>query len=185
MNIVYCDKNILPRWMRPIAFIQYSLRSISQIYPNIPRPLVNGQFGEETAAAVRGFQQEFNLPVSGQINYATWEMILSVYHNLETMRIGQGGLNLALSPGETVLWEMDDASCQAVLSVVQAVLNNMAGDFFNLDSVTPNCKPQVNAQAIAAFQKLANLPATGVLDRNTWNIMLRFYSDNIINGTES
>lgn len=184
MNVVYCDKYALARWFRPIESMQYSLRSISQVYPNIPAPLVNGQFGEETAAAVRGFQQEFNLPVSGQINFATWELILLVYHNLEMLRIGAGGLNLALTPGETVLWQAGDTACNAVLSVVQAVLNNMAGDFDNLEQVTPHCKPQINADAIAAFQKLANLPATGVLDRHTWNIMLRFYGDNIINNVQ-
>lgn len=181
MNIVYCDKNILQRWMRPIESMQYSLRSISRIYQNIPGPLVNGQFGAETAASVRAFQQEFNLPVSGQINYATWEMILMVYQNLEMLYVGTGGINLALNPGATVFWQAGDAACDPVLSLVQAVLNNMAGDFFNLDQVTPDCKPQVNAQAIAGFQKLASLPANGVLDRRTWNIMLRFYADNIIN----
>ncbi len=184
MNVVYCDKNALARWLRPIESMQYSLRSISRVYQNIPAPRVNGQFNEETADAVRGFQREFNLPVSGQINFATWEMIVMVYHNLEMLRVGNGGLNLALTPGETVLWQADDKSCDAVLSVVQAVLNNMAGDFDNLEQVTPHCKPQVNADAIASFQKLANLPATGVLDRRTWNIMLRFYSDNIINNLQ-
>ena len=181
MNIVYCDKNILQRWLRPIESMQYSLRSISRVYQNIPGPLVNGQFGAETTASVRAFQQEFNLPVSGQINYATWEMILLVFQNLETLRMGNGGINLALVPGETVFWQANDASCDPVISLVQAVLNNMAGDFQNLNKVTPNCEPQVNAQAIANFQKLANLPANGILDRSTWNIMLQFYADNITN----
>ena len=53
MNVVYCDKYALARWFRPIESMQYSLRSISQVYPNIPAPLVNGQFGEETAAGQR------------------------------------------------------------------------------------------------------------------------------------
>ncbi len=94
--------------------------------------------------------------------------------------MGAGGLNLAIAPGRTVVWEADNPNCEPVLSVVQAVLNNLACDFVNLSEVTSNCKPAVNAKAIAAFQKIANLPATGVLDRNTWNIMLRFYSNNII-----
>ena len=180
MNIVYCDKNSLGRWFRPIEAMQYNLRSISRVYQNIPTALVNGRFGPETTAAVSGFQAEFDLPVSGQINYATWELIMLVYQNLESLQMGAGGLNLAIAPGRTVVWEADNPNCEPVLYVVQAVLNNLACDFVNLSEVTSNCKPAVNAKAIAAFQKIANLPATGVLDRNTWNIMLRFYSNNII-----
>ena len=53
MNIVYCDKNSLGRWFRPIEAMQYNLRSISRVYPNIPTALVNGRFGPETTAIYR------------------------------------------------------------------------------------------------------------------------------------
>lgn len=88
MKIHICDDAAWPLWFRPIAIMQDYLRFISGFYPNIPSVFVNGYFGEEMTAAVTAFQQEFDLPRNGRIDFATWEMIVAVRQGL--MQVSSG-----------------------------------------------------------------------------------------------
>lgn len=63
----------------PVRTVQEFLNRISQNYPLIPKVAVNGQYGPETAEQVRVFQQIFNLPQTGQVDYATWYKISAIY----------------------------------------------------------------------------------------------------------
>ncbi len=62
-----------------IKVIQDQLNAISNNYPAIPKLIVDGIYGETTANAVKKFQEIFNLPVNGEVNFSTWYKISSVY----------------------------------------------------------------------------------------------------------
>ena len=63
-----------------VTVIQTELNRISRNYPAIPRiPEVDGIFGPKTEAAVRKFQEIFDLPVTGIVDYATWYEISDIY----------------------------------------------------------------------------------------------------------
>lgn len=59
--------------------IQNQLNTISNNYPLIPKISVDGVFGQQTANAVKVFQQIFDLPASGIIDFATWYKISDIY----------------------------------------------------------------------------------------------------------
>ena len=59
--------------------IQEQLNRIAQNYPAIPVLTADGIFGERTAEAVRTFQDIFDLPQTGVIDYATWYEISNIY----------------------------------------------------------------------------------------------------------
>ncbi len=60
--------------------IQNELNVISGSYPAIPKVIpANGKFGVETKNAVRKFQEIFNLPVTGIIDFVTWYKISYIY----------------------------------------------------------------------------------------------------------
>lgn len=59
--------------------MQEQLNRIGQNYPAIPRVTADGVFGNQTAEAVRMFQQIFNLPATGIVDYPTWYEISSIY----------------------------------------------------------------------------------------------------------
>ncbi|MGM9973308.1 MAG: peptidoglycan-binding protein, partial [Clostridiaceae bacterium] len=63
----------------PVRSIQTYLNRISQNYPLIPKVAVDGYFGPDTEEAVRVFQQVFNLPETGRVDYATWYEISQIY----------------------------------------------------------------------------------------------------------
>lgn len=59
--------------------MQQQLARISQSYPAIPTITADGIYGEQTAEAVRAFQKIFNLPVTGEVDFATWYKISQIY----------------------------------------------------------------------------------------------------------
>ncbi|MCQ4936572.1 peptidoglycan-binding protein [Anaerotignum propionicum] len=62
-----------------VKTIQQQLNAISKNYPLIPKLVEDGYYGETTAESVRVFQQIFNLPQTGTVNYPTWYKISDVY----------------------------------------------------------------------------------------------------------
>ena len=68
-----------------VRTIQEQLDSIRATYSNIPYATVDGIYGEQTAAAVRRFQNIFNLPETGVVDYRTWYRISQLYVALERL----------------------------------------------------------------------------------------------------
>ncbi|MDE6313630.1 MAG: peptidoglycan-binding protein [Lachnospiraceae bacterium] len=67
--------------------MQQQLDRIAQTYTAIPRITADGVYGPATAEAVRTFQQIFNLPVTGVVDYPTWYEISNIYVGIS--RIGE------------------------------------------------------------------------------------------------
>lgn len=59
--------------------MQEQLNVIAGAYPAIPKVTVDGIYGPATEASVRKFQQVFNLPVTGTVDYRTWYKISEIY----------------------------------------------------------------------------------------------------------
>lgn len=59
--------------------MQQQLNRIAQNYPAIPRITADGIYGPATAQAVRTFQQIFNLPPNGIVDFPTWYSISNIY----------------------------------------------------------------------------------------------------------
>ncbi|MFX0549691.1 peptidoglycan-binding domain-containing protein [Hathewaya histolytica] len=64
---------------QPVRTIQTYLNRISDNFPAIPKVKVDGIYGQSTADAVKKFQQVFDLPQIGNVDYATWYKISDVY----------------------------------------------------------------------------------------------------------
>lgn len=62
-----------------VRTIQEQLNKISEKYPAIPKQAVNGQYSEQTANAVKTFQQAFDLPATGVVDFPTWYKISGIY----------------------------------------------------------------------------------------------------------
>ncbi|MCL1936019.1 MAG: peptidoglycan-binding protein [Defluviitaleaceae bacterium] len=62
-----------------VRVIQRQLNAISNNYPNIPVVRVDGLYGMLTEEAVKIFQRQFSMPVTGTVDFATWYKISYVY----------------------------------------------------------------------------------------------------------
>ena len=66
--------------------VQMQLNRIRQNFPAIPRiPEENNVYGVETEAAVRVFQEVFNMPVTGVVDKATWYRIKEIYNSVKRL----------------------------------------------------------------------------------------------------
>lgn len=68
-----------------VTTVQNQLDRIGRTYYSVGRPVPDGIFGSETAASVSAFQQIFNLPQTGVVDFATWYQISQVYVALERL----------------------------------------------------------------------------------------------------
>lgn len=64
---------------QPVLTIQQQLNRISDNYPLIPKLVEDGSFGTRTGDAVRTFQNIFNLPQTGNVDFRTWYQISGIY----------------------------------------------------------------------------------------------------------
>jgi peptidoglycan hydrolase-like protein with peptidoglycan-binding domain len=62
-----------------VRMIQEQLNRISDTYSVVPKVAVDGQYTQRTADSVKAFQQTFDLPASGIVDYPTWYKISSIY----------------------------------------------------------------------------------------------------------
>jgi peptidoglycan hydrolase-like protein with peptidoglycan-binding domain len=67
--------------------LQEQLNKISDVYYAIPSVAVNGNYDAKTEASVKAFQTEFDLPVTGVVDLATWYKISGIY--VAVTRIGE------------------------------------------------------------------------------------------------
>lgn len=59
--------------------MQEQINRISRAYPSIPSIAADGIYGQNTADAVRKFQNVFGLPQTGVVDYPTWYKISEIY----------------------------------------------------------------------------------------------------------
>ena len=59
--------------------MQEQLDTIARVYTAIPRVSADGVFGEGTQASVRAFQNIFDLPQTGVVDFSTWYKISQIY----------------------------------------------------------------------------------------------------------
>ncbi len=62
-----------------VETIQRQLNRISDNFPAINKVNANGYYGAETETAVLTFQDIFNLPHTGEVDFATWYRISNIY----------------------------------------------------------------------------------------------------------
>jgi len=59
--------------------IQQQLNRISDNFPLIPKVIVDGIYGEATRASVEKFQNIFNMPTNGIVDFSTWYRISHIF----------------------------------------------------------------------------------------------------------
>lgn len=151
--------------------MQLYLNRISANYPSVPKiSVVNGLFDENTENAVKAFQRIFNLTVDGIIGKATWYRIVYIYSAVtrlaELTSEGVGYENLP-KRFEGDLSEGDSGGQVVTLQYFLAILS-----FFNQEIPRPDIDGVYGngtRKSVEAFQRYADIPQTGAVDRVTWD----------------
>lgn len=149
-----------------IRVIFHDRRRSEKIYPD-------GIYGPETSAAVRILQQMEELPVTGEVDRATWDAVINGHLAvLESTRIEP----LSVFPNTD--FQLQRGAGGLMVGLVQGILQKVAEVYGNIPS--PRLTMQydlLTEQSVAAFQQKVHLPVTGRLDRATWNILSILYGN--------
>ena len=154
-----------------VVTIQVALNRISQNYPAIPKiPAIDGIFGSRTEAAVRKFQEVFDLNVDGIVGPATWYAIVRLYTavtNLSELQ-SQGQQYYAINwnpPRSLRLGSTGDKVrlLQYMLSVLSDFISEIPT--LSIDGIYGTA----TRAAVLAAQRYFRLPETGSVDETVWN----------------
>lgn len=160
----------------PIIDLQQMLRVI---YPDTPlNP--DGVFGSQTQAAVRRFQRDGALPVTGVVDLATWDGIYARYEQENVLVSEAEPLRIVLQPRQII----EIGSKNMHLYVIQALLKALSRYYSDLPPLdVTGVLDARTAEAIRQLQTRSGLPVTGALDKLTWQSLVTQYRLTVGDGT--
>ncbi len=154
-----------------VKTLKIQLNRIGQNYPAIPAIIDDSPFFTiDTQDAVKAFQKTFNLPVTGEVDKATWYKIKYLY-NAVTKVSDLYAEGIDFEDAQLVYPEkLELGSTGEFIRPLNYLLNTIAYfnqniPFLNISGITFDSDTE---QLVKAFQKEYNLPVTGIVDANTW-----------------
>lgn len=160
-----------------VRTLQIRLNRISSNYPSIPKILAtDGIFTSDTDAAVRRFQEIFNLTPDGIVGKATWYTVQNVY-------IGVKRLNDLSSEGITLEevtkqypGVLETGSAGDGVRNLQYFLSYLSQFYDTIPALTVDgVFGEETRAAVEAAQRTFGLLPDGVVGEETWNRIYRAY----------
>ena len=161
----------------PVRAIQRDLNRIRINYPAIPQ--INDTLGiyeKETEEAVKKFQEIFALPITGNVDKATWYKIKYVYTSVKKL---SDLYSEGLSPEEATFLYKDELKYGDTGIEVEFIHYYLDAISF-LDPDIPHLKTNSvfndnTKQMIMAFQSKYGLPVTGKITYVDWKVLVEVY----------
>ena len=160
-----------------VRSLQRQLNRISQNYPAIPKSDTDGIFDIGTEEAVREFQKIFNLQQDGIVGKATWYKVRRIYNAV--MQLAElFGEPITPEEAERIFAEeLPIGSSGEQVQYVQYYLGLVGYFDDNVPLIDVTGYYDENTKnAVTAFQNTQGLEPTGILDRDTWNALVKAYN---------
>lgn len=160
-----------------VFFVQVRLNRISTNYPSIPKiPNPRGFFDIATEDAVREFQRIFYLTVDGIVGKSTWYKIMYIFNSVKRLNeLDSEGLTMEevqnQYPGQLQSGDTGD-----YIRIIQYMLA-WIGQYENevpQPAIDGIFGPETD-NSVKAFQRLYELPQTGIVDEATYARMYDVY----------
>lgn len=158
---------------RDVLEMQIQLDRIRQDYPLIPEiTRLNGRFGAETDAAVRTFQDIFNLRVDGIVGKATWYKISRIYSAVTRLgEITSEGTGTFI-PEEIPREILSIGSTGDNTRLAQFILEYLSFFYPSIPDVTVDgYYGEGTRNSVVGFQKTFGLEPDGIVGEDTWRAL--------------
>ena len=161
-----------------VVVIQTELNRISQNYPAIPKiSPVDGIFGVQTEAAVRTFQEIFDLTPDGIVGRSTWYALVRYYTAVTSLsELRSQGQRFYVNS-----WALTDPIEQGDRGVkvehLQYMLDVLAAYIPEIPSIAVDgIFGTATRDAVIAAQRWFGLPETGIVNYETWESIYKQFS---------
>lgn len=160
--------------------LQNTLNRIAINYPAIPLIApAEGSYGPSTTEAVRVFQQTFALPVTGTVDEDTWYRTVYIYNAVKRLaELESEGEELQGGeyPGNELVTGDRGPNVLRMEWYINAI--SRSGQFPTVPYNTLNgIYEEETARSVRVLQGLLGLPATGRVDRATWDGITKLYRE--------
>lgn len=155
--------------------IQYLLSYLSLFYDTVPQVALDGIYGPATTEAVSAFQRTFDLPVTGEVDLDTWDVLYKTYQGfLATIPYRYVEGVVLPYPGVPLRLGAESESVR----LLQEYLNYVAATYPQIPTVSPTGYfGTATEAAVIAFQRFRGLPPNGTVGAATWNALTELYDD--------
>lgn len=159
----------------PVNYAQYILAVIGAYYNAVLPVDVTGTYDENTAAAVRSFQQVFGLEPTGIIDERTWDDIYRAYAGIvENVPISAQAEGEVLYPGRPLA----EGTTSEYVRVMQEYLSYIHQTYPDIPDVSATGYfGPVTRNAVTAFQRRFGLNPVGAIGAETWNAITNVYNE--------
>ena len=158
---------------QPIRSLQTMLRTIAHADETLLKLVPDGIYGPNTVQAVREFQRQNNLPVTGETDNATWNKLVAVYTVQSPSVLPAAPVTVRWTPNRTLA----AGSRNSHLFLIQSMLQSLARFYANVPALTvTGVHDAPSVAAVKWLQRLAALPQTGEIDQTTWAYLSGLYT---------
>lgn len=146
-----------------VILVQQAINRLAHSIPAIPSLNVDGNFGPLTQNAVMAFQRTFGLTVDGVVGPITWNRLFREYLDLQPT-------NIPPFPGTNIRQGDRGENVRLVQNAINRLAPCQPGRLWQLTE--DGIFGAITRDAIFTFQSLFGIPITGVVDANTWNLLM-------------
>ncbi len=160
------------RFDSPIRNLQVFLRTISNVYPEIPRVIPDGVYGNSTKEAVKKFQARFSLNETGITDNSTWDSILKVYKEIEDLKASPNCVRVFPEDG----LKPDNNSYTPTIYVIQTMMYALSQRFSNIPPPSLNgIIDSPTIESVKAIQYASGLNPDGNITKLFWDYLSVIY----------
>lgn len=164
---------------KPIRSLQTMLRVIARADPSLPSVIPDGIYGEDTVRAVRAFQQQAGLPVTGETDNRTWNEIVNAYTGCSSSVLPACPLCIRWEPGQVIR----PGERNLHLYLIQGMLLALDQIYSQIPDVqVTGVYDEATQDAIRWLRLRSDLPDEGDFDRQVWEYLCGLYCLAIGNG---
>ncbi len=172
------EGDIRPR----VEILQYFLDILSLYYNSIPPVAYTGIFDEQTRLAVAEFQKVMRLPVTGIVDTVTWDTLFNTVRGIFNT-LPPDKVYLPLLRYQGIDYMKGDGIERPGVFIIQELLSYIALVIPTIPPITENgIFDDKTERAVIAFQTMAGLEPTGIVDRDTWDELVRIYREQRFSG---
>ena len=168
-KLVYGDTGLL------VKGLHYYLNVIAFFDDSLPLLEVNGVFNDNTRSMVMNFQRKYNLPVTGEVDAATWTKIKEVYfQTLENIPNEYVQYRDEFYPGRVMSIGMSGEDIKRLQNFLYIVCEK----YKNIPGVrVTGIFDDLTEKSVYVLQRKFNIEESGVVGPTFWNDLVSYVKE--------